>query len=46
MRLQTQELCKSVFKNGRTETTKEAFTSKLTELINQLEKEKQAIAQK
>jgi hypothetical protein len=44
--LQTQELCKSVFKDGSTETTKEIFTHKLTELINQLEKEKQAIAQK
>jgi hypothetical protein len=44
--LQTQELCKSVFKSGSTETTKENFTRKLTELINQLEKEKQAIAQK
>jgi hypothetical protein len=44
--LQTQELCKSVFKDGSTETTTENFTRKLTELINQLEKEKQAIAQK
>jgi len=44
--LQTQELCKSVFKDGSAETTKENFTHKLTELINQLEKEKQAIAQK
>ena len=44
--MQTQELCKSIFKDGSTETTKEKFTHKLTELINQLEKEKQAIAQK
>ena len=44
--MQTQELCKSIFKDGSTETTKENFTRKLTELINHLEKEKQAMAQK
>ncbi|USF25438.1 hypothetical protein N510_000350 [Firmicutes bacterium ASF500] len=46
MYLQTQELCKSIFKDGTTETTRENFTHKLTELINQLEKGKQAIEQK
>ncbi len=44
--MRTQELCKSVFKDGSTETTKEKFTHKLTELINQLEKGKQTIEQK
>ena len=46
MYLQTQELCKSIFKDGTTETTRENFTHKLTELIKQLEKGKQAIEQK
>jgi len=44
--LQTQELCKSIFKDGSTKTTTEIFTHKLTDLINQLEKEKQAITPK
>ena len=44
--MQTQELCKSIFKDGTTKTTREVFTCKLTELINQLEKGKQTITQK
>ena len=46
MDLQTQELCKSIFKNGRTETTTQNFTHKLTELINQIEKAKQILTEK
>ena len=44
MDLHTQVLCKSVFKDGRTETTRENFTRRLTELINQVEAGKQALA--
>lgn len=46
MDLQTQELCKSIFKDGRAETTTQNFTHKLTELISQIEKAKQALPEK
>ena len=46
MDLRTQELCKSIFKDGRAETTTESFTHKLTELINQIEKGKQTLTEK
>ena len=44
MDLHTQVLCKSVFKDGRAETTRENFTRRLTELINQVEAGKQTLA--
>lgn len=46
MELQAQELCKSIFKDGRAETTSSTFTHKLTELINQIEKSKQVLSGK
>ena len=46
MDLQTPELCKSIFKDGRAETTTQNFTHKLTELINQIEKDKQTLTEK
>ena len=46
MDLRTQELCTSIFKDGRTETTTENFTNKLTELIKQIEKGKQTLTEK
>ncbi|MDE7171931.1 MAG: hypothetical protein K2O11_08700 [Oscillospiraceae bacterium] len=45
MDLHTQELCKSVFKDGRAETTRENFTRKLIELVNQIEQGRQTLAQ-
>ena len=39
-------LCKNIFKNGKTNTSKDKFTDIWISLINQLEKNKKTIIQK
>lgn len=34
----SEEICKSIFKNGKTATTKQDFTKTWSELVNTLEK--------
>ncbi len=42
-RTEIQIICKSIFKDGKTETNKNDFTKKWIEVINQIERNKNGI---
>lgn len=43
MQITTEQVCKSVFRDGRTEPTREHFTKAWIHLINELEQNKEVM---